>query len=127
MDFQPLNLNTIDYAATEAARQLAETGFAHVDLTPGDLTLYPISILAPTHRRIRTSSAIEGTRDYLVSLACSFGRGYPWAGPSIGMLHWTYAASKWANDDPHAGYVMAMFLNALSAAIAETTTTPLQS
>jgi hypothetical protein len=100
----------IDIIAREAAKSLAERGFAYVVLEPGDATSYPFVIAGPDTRIGRPN------REYMVSLAASFGRSYPWGGIA---LQCDYCAVKWADGHEYTGVIVAEFLTRLAAHIAD--------
>lgn len=96
-----LNPVEVDWAAAEAVEQLDQTGHALVDLTPGDATLYRISIIQ-----------MEGSRFWV---GTQFGPSYEWGGhqmPDPG-----YVQDKWINPNQAASWtakVLCVFLSALA-------------
>lgn len=113
----------INDAATWAAGQLAATGVARVDLTPGDMTEYRLLIAAPcpTYQK----GVVRPPRDqlYTVAVLNDFGAGYEWTGEDVDD---GYAAEKWTKSSlpsggrTRVGAVVAAFLHALGRAIAQT-------
>lgn len=110
-----LDTTHIDTAAKAAFIGLKAVGAARVDLTPGDMTIYRIIILAPDFRYWADGKMTTSPRDgYLVTLAGGKGRTWTWHGDLF--AHWSYVADKWTDDgNMWTGVVLAEFLNRLGA------------
>lgn len=121
-----LDLTHIQAAAELVAETLDLEGAAGSEchdavclgLTPGDMTVYHLILVAPHVPRIGQGN--QHADEYMVTLANSFGGTSPWAPQYIDP---TYAASKWTKNasptDLWTGAVVATFLNALATAIAQ--------
>jgi hypothetical protein len=113
-----LDQDRIDAAARWTAEQLARTGVAKVELTPGDSTVYKLLLSSPGP--LWRAGGESTTTYYWVSLCASWGNGYEWAG---GPIERTYCAEKWTNHSAnkairaHTGEVIAQFLTATSKAL----------
>jgi hypothetical protein len=111
-----LDLEHIADAATVAATALRYVGHARIELTPGDMTRYPIVIVVPGKRWSR--NGLADVADYDVALQHSAGHCYPW-NPANVYVSPGYAAEKWTTNQIHTGVVMSEFLNALARELGE--------
>jgi hypothetical protein len=110
-----LDLKHINAAAVFAADQLPFAGVAHVKLTPGDGTVYPIIVArCPVFNGDQRGREVM-PRDYTVCVAASFGDTYQWGGQ--GGMQPDYVAEKWTRDgNKWTAVVVCEFLNRFSAA-----------
>lgn len=107
-----INVDHITMAAAWAAEEVAEHGVAHVKLTPGDGTLYPIIVVKARVWNCDQYGHVDEPREYTVTLAASFGATYQWGGQP---LHEDYVGEKWTSDgNKWTATVVAAFLNAFS-------------
>ncbi len=112
-----LDMKAIGLAAAWAARELADSKSAMVDLAPGDMTLYRIIVLAPQFKWVGSvTTAWSG--GYIVALANCSGRTYPWMGHNHNDPG--YVAEKWTEDARiWTGVVLATFLDRLAEHLQE--------
>lgn len=108
-----------DVPALAAAHSLAERGCVLVELAPGDMTLYRLSIIDAHHGAIRElgpgrvrigGGDMAGGR---YQVASNFGSLYAWSGREI---HWDYVLAHYVTDPKGewTSRVLARFLTTLS-------------
>ena len=102
----------IDAAALWASHALRDRTVAHVELSPGDDTMYGVLVSAPA--LVWQDRDERQAVDYTVALR--FGDTHPWGGrPDV---HPSYAAKTWGRGNVCTGEVLARFLNALGEKLA---------
>lgn len=137
MMFDSINDAVIEAAAEYAGNMLALSGFTEVVVEPNDGTRYRFVVLAPSAwacngfswERSDGAAAPDGMgephvvgypverKEYLVSLATTFGKTYPWSGQP---MDGSYCQGNWSNEGVRGdgnrwtGEVVARFLTALS-------------
>lgn len=111
-----LDEHQFQLSANWAATQLHHGGNAYVELTPGDMTRYPIGILQ--WHNINNGRLLPGFQ-HRWFVATTYGPMYEWGGAAE--VHWSYVLDKWITRPGYTGKYAAMiftrFLNTLSPLI----------
>ena len=101
----------IDTTARKAVQSLSTWGSVALNLTPGDMTSYIVTIVDTqcADGQTNTIGSHFGARFVFAS---SFGPAYAWRGSE---MHPNYVTEKWvANGHEHTGAVFTLFMNAVA-------------